>query len=297
LAGALLFSCIAASPAADAGPAASVAAIRNDVPVLFSTDAFYAHGAFTIDRVVTDGSAGVAFWQTNFDAGVAILRRRSGVWWLVAYSKHPPGENEWTEPRQGPAGPCVVEPERTPGGPSAQVLIDRYGFAPSLAQSAVEAYAVPPPVPIPIASTSGTGTLLKPSMHIDCTAVPSVGAEAGGYYVSLSRKQPWDESAKASITAENTGSPSDATVKGMVHVAIKSPVSLDDAVLDVWCPFVIDPKHDYWLSIVTPGGYGVLTKATIEGNALRFDLPPMKFPPGTAATGTVSSTPPVKLHG
>jgi hypothetical protein len=278
-----LLCCTAVAAPADIGPAASVAAIRHDIPILFATEAYYADGTFAIDRVVTDGSYGVAAWQTNYAAGVAILRGQNGVWWLVSNSTHRPGDNLWSESKPGPIGPCPPEILHIVGGPSAQSLIDGFGFSPSLTTSAVAAFAVPSPVPMP-PSTGGA-------------SVPSVGAEAGGYYVWLSRKQPWDQSAKASIVAVNTGSSSDATITGMVHLAIKSSVSLDDASLDVWCPFVIDPRRDYWLSIVTPGGCGVLTKAGIEGNALRFALPPMTFPPGTAATGTVSSTSPVKLHG
>jgi len=245
----------------DFGAHADLRAIRGSAPILLG---HYLAAPLDVNDVVVDENAAVATWHSAGRAGIATFVRRSDRWWLVA-----------TFDTSGPAvGRTVAE------------LQSDLAISPALAQR-VEQH---------VAGVDALQPIKRQVYQAACAAcLPTLWNFADGFEATLTfvaATPTWDPGfalrGRAASVAEMPPAPSmnsyyffRLVTKGATIVSIRQ------AKLDVWFPYVLDASKGYvlWLDFLTPDLDGI--PGTLHGNTLHFTLPAFATIPGKEAFGEI----------
>jgi len=115
----------------------------------------------------------------------------------------------------------------------------------------------------------------------------------GGYRVS------WVSLGHAAVTAKHGRAPTDAEMSGPGANSIfylyansgADPLSAPQSHLEVWCPFVLDPKVHYFIEFAGPDKSLGTIPATLKDNVLTFDIPAFTAPANADIRGEIDYLP------
>jgi hypothetical protein len=291
--------------ASDRGPAAALAAIRHDLPILLTAPLEDLKVKPTVDWVVADQRDAVAMWHGGGNRGIVVLQRRLDRWWWrgAAYSTDDMA-GSWSPievpGNEVPTADCTTH---LPRPPSAQELLeDGFIDKPLAAELADRIPTVPKPETITGRGCTGFTTLVE--------------SVSGGYDATFSDREDYDATwftwvYQAPIGSESRRIPGsnvyysftlsalpDESAHDMTHLVHQvysglfpsPPPSMTfktGSTIDVWFPYVLTGHGHYLLSIrnVTPEIREV--PGALRNNVLHFVLPAFTLLRGGAAQGQI----------
>lgn len=255
----------AAARADDFGPRQAVHDIRHDVPILL---AHWHNEPIRVENVVAVGLDAVATWYGPIHSGIVVMHRRSDRWWMRQYGII-------TVSTEDSRPPDIASAMHVPV--SAATIFMQHIAA------LRDGYAAQP--------LPGTDCREKcgPAMHsatdffyltLTFTETPPVASAIFAFH------------GRAATQAEM---PPAEGQNGLYYFDISSDVTspkltLSDATMDVWFPFVLDPADKYvlWLGFVEPEIQRL--PGTLKDNVLHFALPPFAMPVGKSALGEIDTS-------
>lgn len=293
---ALLLSGLTSALQADEyGPHPAIRAIRAALPVLLAPHlkSLGTPGRLAVPDIVVDGDAALASWNSGSARGLILLNYHPNGWWMTGEA-YEIKKDEWTygllsnlqscqEPAWG--GVNSGDLQRQLKVPTHLLDLARRHI-PEITDGDAEIHAYP-------------GTIL-PSYFSNCYD-SSQGLSTGGGYSAK-----W-------IPPQTKGlALSDSTLRGRAPTASEmSPSRGADAVyfftlqsgaaqkvsvgagstLEVWAPFVLDPRLRYTLTLALGDPtIGPLT-GRLEDNTLHFTLPAFAVPPSAELMGEIDGDP------
>lgn len=259
-----------AAAADDVGPHPDLRAIRATLPVLLAAQLDKARmdrTHFHTDDVVVDGNDAVAFWEDDVARGIAVVHRRSDLWWLANHD-------------------TACQPI-----PTQRELVERWGLSAKLAALAAQHIAVidASPAPAPMA-------VLQQAASVACrpSGSPNDAVDTSDGYVTRFHA-PGIAIApllllrgRAPTLAEM---PPTSGANSYYFFTLTNttgnPIHLAGLTLDVWCPFVLDPSLTYGVSALFSDPILVAIDGTLDDNVMHFALPPFTLRPGVELMGVI----------
>jgi hypothetical protein len=274
--------------APDIGPAQNTAAIRRAIPKLFADR--MGGASVSVNQVFANETRGIALWTGGGNGGIAVMQKRNGLWWLMAYAMHPPHPNEWTEiSTKPPVSTYCGSGDNAPPAPAD--LMKRFGLSPRLANTAAAAYSDTIPAnSMPAAYNGSRRPAGNRTVYCDIYSYP--GASVDGYSLDLTGSYP---GGMPSLLAVNATPESATAIAALVHLTIASKAPLPGLKLHVWCPWVLEPASRYTLTLhLRDGSTKSVTGIVDSENNLQFVLPTLPIGPVDATHGTISVDPPAR---
>ncbi|HVS46599.1 MAG TPA: hypothetical protein VMS32_08035 [Verrucomicrobiae bacterium] len=284
-----------AAGADDVGQHPDLRAIRAALPVLFATRLNALHvdrAAFQTTDVIVNDNEAIASWSDGPTKGIAILRRRSDLWWLTGEVDITVG-NGVTYWQIGAPDGLPRCSRGTPRAPNDRELTQDFAVSTTLAKMAVEH------IPAIGASTALANAdphyLLVREPCLDYAA--DLGNMEDGYVTFFRPPSPAHATiifhGRAPTLAEMLPTPgANAYYFFTITNAAPSVLRVDaGAALDVWCPFVLDPSLRYGMSLGFSDPTIKPVDGTLKDNVLHFTLPAFSAGPGVEMMGEIDGNP------
>ena len=288
-------ACPATAFTSDYGPAAAVAAIRHDLPLLLAAPLQDTHLKPTIDWVVADSQDAVAMWHAGQNRGVVALRFRSGRWWWRGAAVMTAGEvGVWT-PMSIPGNRITLcyHYGLMPGAPSAHDLLAQGFIDKALADelsgrlTAAASFSSTEPRPVVLCDPDLTHYIESASSNV-YVATLFHKDDVEWQWFSLSGYTPstWQ---KAAIPGTDPYYLFSLKVESFAGEA-PPPAALafaSGSSFEVWFPFVLPRNKSYMLHLSNVDPAIAELSGTLKNNVVRFVLPPFTLRSGVIAHGEI----------